>query len=315
MKQNSFEKKFSVGLCLNEPMADLQSFFKKNQKWLNSVYFSLPLGERFLSRESLADEYANNEDKLFAVLELLASLGIRREMAINTWSLTQEEISQAVRYCGDKNFSPEEIVCLRDYAEFFRTAFPYAEIKYSVNNPEADGKHITKAFDTLVAGKGLLRDMAARHHFIDQGYGVTILLNNGCISICNTPCETIHCHHCFDYMINKYGLDYTYALCSFFPSELQALLECDPYAQHYKFKISNRPLGLAYTQQVLDSYSELKDDYEAMYNDYRKMALFCTVHPLAIRLQQVSLQNVAEYKTKWMAELRNDTNRKKRASF
>lgn len=305
INKNSLEKRFSVGLCLGEGMENIRAFLERNNKWLNSIYFSLPLGDRFFSRESLAQEYSNNEDKLFAVLDLLVQLGIRREMAINTWNLTQEEIDGAIRYCHNRNFLPEEIVCLRDYGDAFREAFPNAEIKYSVNNPESDGKHITKAFHTLVAGKGLLRDMSARHHFLEQGYGITILLNNGCLSICNTSCEVIHCHRCFELMINKYGLDYTYALCSFFPSELQAILAYDPHANLYKFKISNRPLGLSYTQQVLDSYLMLKDDFAAMQEGYRKMALFCTAHPLAIRLQQVNLQNVAEYKTKWLMELKN----------
>lgn len=309
INKNSLEKRFSVGLCLNESAEDLQVFLERNRKWLNSVYFSLPLGDRFFSRESLVQEYSNSEDKLFTVLELLAQFGIRREMAINTWDLTQSEIDRAIRYCDSWKLQPEEIVCLRDYGDAFRAAFPNAEIKYSVNNPESDGKHITKAFHTLVAGKGLLRDMAARHHFLEQGYGITILLNNGCLSICNTACEVIHCHRYFEFMINKYGLDYTYALCSFFPSELQALLTCDPHSNRYKFKISNRPLGLNYTQQVLDSYLSLMDDYSSMQEDFRKMALFCTARPLAIRLQQVDLPRVREYKTKWLMELKNGTNR------
>ena len=84
INKNSLEKRFSVGLCLNESAEDLQVFLERNRKWLNSVYFSLPLGDRFFSRESLVQEYSNSEDKLFTVLELLAQFGIRREMAINT---------------------------------------------------------------------------------------------------------------------------------------------------------------------------------------------------------------------------------------
>ena len=305
--RNVLEKKFSVGLCLNESMEDIRSFFEKNHRYLNSVYFSLPLGMRFFSRESLANEYDNNDNKLFDVLSMISYFGIRREMAINTWNLTKEELDQAIDYCKTKNLLPEEIVCLRNYGDVFRTEFPDAEIKYSVNNSESDGKYITKAFDTLVAGKGLLRDMTARHFYIEQGYNITLLLNNGCLSICNTDCDSIQCHRYFDYMINEHGLDYVYALCSFFPSEFKALLEHDKYAKLYKFKISNRPLGLLYTQQVLDAYLGLEDDYEAMRNDYRKMALFSTVHPLAIRLQNVNLQNVSEQKTKWIMELKNGT--------
>lgn len=309
IKEDFFKKKFSVGLCLNEPLAAIDSFMKRNKDRLNSVYFSLPLGMRFFSRESLADEYDNNEEKLFTVLDMLASHGIRREMAINTWDLSDKELDSAIRYCREHNICPEEIVCLREYGEILSKAFPDAEIKYSVNNPEADGSGITKYFHTLVAGKGLLRDMNARHSFIEKGYQMTLLLNNGCLAICNTPCDTIRCHRYFDHAINKYGLDRVYAECSFFPSELRTLILCDKYSDRYKYKISNRPLGLQYTQQVLDAYLSMEDNYEDMQADYRKMALFCTAHPLAVKLRQVDTDQVRMLKEQWMTELLHDNNR------
>ena len=55
INQDFFRKKFSVGLCLNESLSDIIVFLENNKEWLNSVYFSLPLGMRFYSRESLAE--------------------------------------------------------------------------------------------------------------------------------------------------------------------------------------------------------------------------------------------------------------------
>lgn len=311
LKQDFFRKKFSVGLCLNEPIAELVSFFEMNKDWLNSVYFSLPLGPRFYSRESLSEEYNGTEQKLFYILSVLSDLGIRREMAINTWNLTEEELYQAVAYCEQHQLGPEEIVCLKGYGPLFSKEFPNAEIKYSVNNPEPDGSGITNDFHTLVAGKGLLRDQQARHRFLDKGYCVTLLLNNGCLSTCCTACDSIKCHHYFDNSINIYGLDYTFAKCSFFPSELRALILSDRYAGRYKYKISNRPLGLHYTQQVLDAYLSLTDNYEAMMKDPRKLALFCTAHPLAANIQKVNLENVKKLKEQWMSEILYDNYRTK----
>lgn len=295
-------RKFSVGLCLNEPEEKLMAFFQKNRRWLNSVYFSLPLGSRYYSREALAAEYDGNADKLLRVLEELRGLGIRREMAINTWDLAPEDLQSAVRFCRQHSLSPEEIVCLRAYGQTLSEAFPTAEIKYSVNNPEADGSGITEAFNTLVAGKGLLRDMQARHAFLRRGFQITLLLNNGCIEICNTACETVSCHRCFDWAIDAWGLDYTYARCSFFPSELGRLLLGDPSADRYKFKISNRPLGLDYTQQVLDAYLSLEDPYGDMERDWRKLALFCVARPLAMQMREVDLQRVNRFKGEWTLE-------------
>ena len=304
-----FERKFSVGLCLNEPFLAFKAFLEKNQRWLNSIYFSLPLGDRFFSRESLADEYRNNDEKLFAMLDTIAKLGIRREMAINTWDLTEEELAQAIRYCNDRELQPEEIVCLREYGRILGRAFPKAEIKYSVNNPEADGSRITNDFHTLVAGKGLLRDMRARHSFLEKGFQITLLLNNGCIWTCNTPCESICCHRYFDHMIRSHGLDWTYAKCSFFPSELRALIQNDPQMSRYKYKISNRPLGLRYTQQVLDAYLSLEESEASMQKDYRYLALFCTAHPLAVRMQDIDPNQVLTLKKQWIMELEHDYSR------
>lgn len=315
LHQDFFKKKFSVGLCLNEPISHIDSFLESNQKWLNSVYFSLPLGRNFLSRESLENEYDGNEEKLHLILSILSQKKIRREMAINTWDLTEDDLERAILYCRKYQLYPEEIVCLKEYGEILSKAFPDAEIKYSVNNPESDGSGITDVFHTLVAGKGLLRDIKARHQFLDKGYGMTLLLNNGCLSICNTVCETIQCHRYFDYFINKNGLDYTYANCSFFPSELKALIMYDKYADYYKFKISNRPLGLEYTQHVLNSYLELKDNIISVQNDYKNLALFCTVHPLAIRLHDIDLGQVLKLKESWILEFENEGNWTKQLDF
>ena len=294
--KNFFEKKFSVGLCLNEPFEEIQRFMVKNCKWLNSVYFSLPLGSRFFSREILEREYGNNEEKLFKVLDILTSLGIRREIAVNTWHLTDKEITGAITYCYEHDLIPEEIVCLREYGSAFRNAFPETEIKYSVNNPEADGSRITKDFDTLVAGKGMLRDEKARQEVIEKGYHLTLLLNNGCINTCNTICESIQCHRYYDHAISQKGLEEIFALCSFFPSELKSLLNKDKYAEQYKFKISNRPLGYRYTQEVIDSYLSLHDNVLLMKKDYHKLALFCTVHSLAIHMKSLDVDRIMQLK-------------------
>ena len=303
MDQKFLQKKFSVGLCLNEPFSCIESFLQRYQPWLKSVYFSLPLGARYYSRESLAQEYDGNDVKLFEVISMLKRFQIHSEITINTWDLTEEEQENAIIYCRQHDIVPDEVVCLREYGSRFAQAFPDAEIKYSANNLEADGHRITRDFHTLIAGKGLLRDVTRRHAFLQQGWNVTLLLNNGCISTCNTECNTIQCHRYFDSMIGRKGLDYTFAYCSFFPSELWTLLKCDPYAKEYCFKISNRPLGIQYTQQVLDAYLHMEDNLEEMGHDFKKMARFCTVRPLAVKLEQVHLERVMEYKDQWKMEM------------
>lgn len=66
-------KKFSIGLNLNEKEEDIIQFLFDYQQWLNSLYFSLPLGEGFYSRNELASEYEANgaEEKLFRIIDYL----------------------------------------------------------------------------------------------------------------------------------------------------------------------------------------------------------------------------------------------------
>lgn len=291
------KKKFSIGLNLDEREEDIVKFICDYQHWLSSVYFSLPLGSRFYSRNELSREYETPgaEDKLFRVIRVLREHNIRAEVAVNIYGLSRTDIEKAVRYMNEKSFKPDEIVCLDEYGEQLKKAFPKAELKYSFNNPLPP----TVPFDSMVVGKGFIRNQAERHKIIDGGQGLVLLLNNGCSFECHFPCgDSKFCGAILNNNLKKHDLNYMYALQSFFPSELFRLLDEDPYASRYRFKLSNRPLGLEYSRKVMDSYCHLTCHTEAelINADDRNYGLYCVMAELIRRRNELSFDRVMKYK-------------------
>ena len=303
-----FEKKFSVGLNLNEEEKVIIDFIDKYHAMLNSIYFSLPLGIRFYSRFQLIKEYEDQEDKLLRIINLMKKYKIRREVTLNTYGLTKYDLIQAFEYM-DRTCIPEEIVCLNDYGDMIKERYPSIELKYSFNNDIYDGK-ISKNFDTIVVGKEFLRNRDMRHVLIDYGYGVTLLLNNGCAFSCHQKCSSENCKNIMEGLMKRYSVDELYAQQSFFPSELNNLLLDDTYGEFYKFKISNRPLGIKYTSKVLDYYLSLKDPGQESFLEWKNYGFFCTCGQMARHFEEINFKNIMSYKEKYARGLLNDCCRK-----
>ncbi|MBR5228851.1 MAG: hypothetical protein IKV96_03335, partial [Firmicutes bacterium] len=246
-------KSFSIGLNLNETIEDYEIFLDEYGGMISSIYFSPLLGRKFYSRTELEDE-CDKEDSLYKLKKLLdkfRSKGIRSEMAVNTFGLTEDDIDLICRFTTENEIVVDEVVCLAQYGKQLRDLYHRAEIKYSFNNPKID-RDALAYFDTVVAGKELLRDKAARHELVEAGKEIVLLLNNGCTFACHYPCgDSEFCGKILDKSLKEHNLDYLYAQQSFFPEELKRLLETDEYAYKYRFKISNRPLGLEFTRQEL----------------------------------------------------------------
>lgn len=293
------KKKFSIGLNLNENEEEIIRFLSDYQEWLSSLYFSLPLGDGFYSRNELALEYkaTGAEEKLFHIIGALKNYGIRSEVAINIYGLKPDDISRAISYMVDKGLYPDEIVCLDEYGKQLKEAFPNTELKYSFNNPSAP----SVPFDTMVVGKGYIRNKQARHSIIDSGQDLVLLLNNGCSFDCHYPCgDSKFCGSILEKNLKNHDLNYMYALQSFFPSELYRLLNEDDYSSRYRFKLSNRPLGLNFSRRVMESYCCLDDKTEKDYieNDIQNFGLYCVMYELYKRREELSIDKVIEIKRK-----------------
>lgn len=302
-----FEKKFSVGLNLSEPEEDIIDFMEKYHEVLNSVYFSLPLGRTFYSRIQLEQEY-RDEEKFLRIVQAIGQYGIRREVTLNTYHLSMEDLKRAFSYM-DATFVPEEIVCLENYGKAIKDKYPTVELKYSFNN-SLNLEKLPAGFDTIVVGKEFLRNEAIRHRLIDHSYGVTLLLNNGCAFSCHQPCSADRCKTLTEKLLQNRSVDELYAQQSFFPEELRLIFEHDPYGKKYKFKISNRPLGIKYTSRVLDEYISMGNPPRGQFSDWKRYGDFCTCNQMAIRFQKLDIENVMAYKSQYAGEYVNGCRRK-----
>lgn len=249
-----FRKKFSVGLPMDASLSDFESFLDTFGPYLSSIYFSLPLGKRFYSREELALDFIQPkaEEKLFAMLRLIKESGVRTEWAVNNYGITKEDLAAAASYCYHHQIVPDEIVTMAEIGEILKAQFPDAELKYSFNNPGLEG---IAPFDSVVVGKKFLRDRALRHTIIHSGKGLVLLLNNGCSFSCHYPCgSSDFCRGLMQKDLEEVSLNELYARQSFFPEELLRLIHTDSMADRYRWKLSTRPLGLDYTKCALSAY-------------------------------------------------------------
>lgn len=289
-------KRFSVGLNMEDSLEDILKFIEDYKDMLSSIYFSFPLGRKYYSRTELENDYdlPSSELKLLTILEAMKKHGVRAELTVNTYDLQPSDLDRIAEYALTRGISPDEIVCLSDYGSYLRERFPNCELKYSFNNTHMD---IPSVFNSVVVGKGFLRSKPARHKIIAQDKSLVILLNNGCTFECHYPCgDGIFCSSLLERSLKKRDINYLYALQSFFPFELRKMLDTDEYARTYRFKISNRPLGLSFTKTVLELYASFADVHQLILDDKVSYGYFCVMEQLFARRESFDYNEIIEIK-------------------
>lgn len=288
-------KAFSVGLNLDASIEELKSFFVDSADVLYSVYYSLPLGKVFYTRKGLDDEYRNNEEKLLKVIDIIRNAGIKTEIALNT-RLDKSQIETAIEYIKHNQIIPDEIACRNYSLPPLKSAFPNSEFISCYNNGTED---VNDAFDSIVLGQRFLRNPQSRQKWVDRGFRLILLLNNGCSFQCDPRyCNSAECQKMYINLRNRYTASQIYAIQSFFPEELRALCN-DPAFFTYRFKLSTRPLGLQYTSQLLKTYAKTVTISEQFFrSDYNNYLLFGALTPLAQHFNEMSFQEIMEYKKK-----------------
>lgn len=291
-------KRFSVGLNMENSQEDILTFLEEYKDMLSSIYFSFPLGRKFYSRTELENEYdlPASEKKLMTILTAMKKCHIRSELTVNTYDLQLSDLDRIAEYAQRNGVCPDEIVCLSEYGPHLRELFPNCELKYSFNNTHMD---IPSVFDSVVVGKGFLRNKQARHRIVAQGKDLVVLLNNGCTFECHYPCgDGVFCASLLDNNLQKRDINYLYAAQSFFPFELKKMLDTDEFANTYRFKISNRPLGLNFTKKVLELYASLADVRQLILQDSIAYGYFCVMEQLFIRRENFDYDKIIEQKNK-----------------
>lgn len=308
--EHFIKNKFSIGLNLDTSFETYSRFIETYHPYLSSIYYSMPWGKKYYSREALEEELTQEhiEEKLSNILNLLKKYQIRRELTFNMKGLTTADIDYAIEQTYAFGIIPEEIVSLKEYGSQLRHAFPDAELKYSFNN--TDYEQIPDIFDTVVVGKHFLRDQNARHELIRKGFQLVLLLNNGCSFNCHGFCgDRDFCHSFVKKNLERYTANELYAMQSFFPFELKRLLAEDPCANDYRYKISNRPLGLDYTIKALSSYLSGADVESLIQEDIINYSLFGVMYTLGLYCNEFDYQKIVRIKKKLSVSYKEYYNR------
>ena len=289
--------KFSVGLNLDASIKELDAFYSRFGSYIESVYYSVPLGRRYYSRDSLADEFDrhNPDFHLASSFGIVKSHGIQMELAANTVGLSHDDLFRLKTYVIENNVYPDSIVCLPEYADFFKRNLPNTRLRLSFNASCSTG--VSADFDSVVVGKNYLRSGTMRKNLVDSGIEMVLLLNAGCSFSCKNGCGNAeYCKSILDANLEHFNVNELYAQQSFFPIELTHLLNVDPCANQYKFKISNRTLGLGFTEYVLSAYlagRDIADDISISQDYYGP---FCLMRQLLLYRQDFDYETIMNIK-------------------
>ena len=98
MKEKKYEKRFSFGIDLDIELSNYRKIINKYSPYISSVYFSLPSGEKFHTRNRMKEEYKKTgaKDKLLKILNLFRNANIKLEAVINQYNIEIEEIKKAL---------------------------------------------------------------------------------------------------------------------------------------------------------------------------------------------------------------------------
>lgn len=256
-------KKFSFGISLQISLDKYKELINNYGDFINSVYFSLPLGKEFHTRIRVVEEYERKESekKLFEILKLFKDNGIKLEIVINQYEISKSKLMEAIKYIN-QNVDFDSICTLDDYLSVLYDNYPDAYLISSFNNLKLSANDIKKTshkYKQIVIGKNFMRDINLLKLINVEGFDSKLLLNNGCSFNCSS-CRggTKQCVEVFDENVKKIGVQKLYAIQSFFPSELHRLLE---KIELDELKISNRPCGYEYLRNCLDSYINNNESY------------------------------------------------------
>lgn len=255
--EERLKNKFSIGLSLDITLDEYKALLDKYGEYIDSIYFSLPLGKEFQSRDLIQEEFQDLEKlkRFYKVLEFFAINKINLDCVFNKTSLTEDKILLGLNFLKN-NMPVNQITCFNEHVDIVDDFFPDIEKIYSFNNnlmPEKINS-ISKKFDTVVVGKSFLRDYDSIEEVYSNGFDVKVLINNGCSFNC-AGCKggSVLCEETFKRNLAKTDATSLYALQSFYPFELKELLEQVNCPIKY-IKISNRTSGYKYLDMCLESY-------------------------------------------------------------
>lgn len=252
-----FQKRFSIGLPVMDSVEVFDRFLDEYAVYIENVYFSLPLGDRFHSRV-VTQRILRDSEKIPYFLKLLRCVsrhGIGLEVLFNTDGLTDEDIRQAKAFMDENGIEPQAIGLRNAYYSVVKKLYPNKELVYSFNNfPRDRSAYFSDGLDyhQYVVGRQYIRDRELLRQIRSRGARTVLLLNNGCSFRCGGCGNGNHCHDAYFGEREVYSPEYLYALQSIFPFEIHEGYIDTSLVDLYK--IASRNADVAYLRECLDSY-------------------------------------------------------------
>lgn len=279
-ESKKYENKFSFGINLNITIEEYNKILHKYKKYISSVYFSLPLGDEFHTRQAVINEYhdINARKRLFDILEIFKKNNIKLEVVINQYKIRTEKLLEAINFL-EKEIAVDSICTLDEYANIIRKKFPSQYLVSSFNNYNRNYRELKREniYNEIVIGRKFLRDIDYIKYIKSLGMDVKLLLNNGCSFNCGTCRQgEKNCKTTFDDNLTRYNIEELYSLQSFWPYELGKLEQKLNLNCIKEFKISNRPCTYKYLDDCLFSYlfNEEKQEEEFLEEDINNYRLW-----------------------------------------
>ena len=259
------KKIYNVGLVLNSTVEEYKDFLDKYVEYIDSIYFSLPLGERFHSRIKIRDQFRIKSvvDTFWKILKLIKTYDIKLELVLNTYRLNDNDIEISSRELKRHNIEVDSIAILDEYYDAANKCFPKQKKVFSYNNgirSVEDLKKISNKYDSYVLGSNLMRDLSVKKYIVDELKSEVILMvNNGCSFNCHFCRNSNLCRTVFENNLKHKSINELYAEQSFFPSELKEELVKN-YNYNNLIKISCRSSNLNYLYKCMDSYIDCEEE-------------------------------------------------------
>ena len=303
-----FRKKFLVGLTLNTTAKEFDKFLEEYAYYIEQVYFSMPLGDKFHSRIVVQKNFSKKENvELFwELLEISKKHGVKLDMVLNTVDLTSEDVDSAFKALADHNITLDVVTNIDEYYDYLTPHLNGQKIICSYNNAIrsiADIEKLKHTYDSYVFGNSLMRNLKVHKYVCETLKSkVCLLINNGCSFNC-AWCghSTTTCQETYQRNRKKHSVEYLYAHQSMFPEELRNNTIRMEYID--TIKISNRSSGLRYLKNCLDSYINNELKRYIIFNR-KNFALWCKLAWFTPHYLFISFKKIMEEKEKIYKEVR-----------
>lgn len=262
LRDSVFDKRFSVGLTLDATLAEFKNFLAKYGRFIQNIYFSLPMGDKFHSRENVVRQMRDKKNvrKLWKMLSMATAANIELELVLNNGNITAQDIRRSRKLLERHAIAVDIVGITHDIYNETKRVFPEQKIVYSFNNntnKTEDFEKIVGKYDSVVVGRQNIRNTALFMNICQESETV-LLLNNGCSHICGGCSTLANCHGAYYKAKLLHSPEYLYALQSIMPFEIhEGLLDISCVGL---FKISSRNASLSYLADCMESYIYCKED-------------------------------------------------------